>query len=129
METTVWRRRYWLGAGLLLVLGIGALLRVTLISGYRFHPDEALYATWARLIATGKDLWLAQQLVDKPPLNLYILAGLFGTLGASEEIARIPNILFSLASIALLYDIATALYCETRDRRATWKSSVSSVSR
>jgi hypothetical protein len=99
---------------LMLVICAGAILRVMLISGYRFHPDEALYATWARLIASGKDIWLAQQLVDKPPLNLYILAGLFGTLGASEEIARIPNILFSIASIALLYDIAKALYHDQR---------------
>src|SRR5437764_6173844 len=33
METTVWRRRYWLGAGLLLVLGIAGVRMLTSTAG------------------------------------------------------------------------------------------------
>ncbi len=92
---------------------LAAVLRLSLISGYRFHPDEALYATWARMIATGQDVWLATRVVDKPPLFIYTLAALFGTLGASEEIARLPNELASIVSVLLTYAIARELY----DRR------------
>src|SRR5438105_8786052 len=73
------------------MFALAAVIRLALISGFRFHPDEALYATWARLVATGQDVWLATRVVDKPPLFIYTLAALFSTLGASEEIARLPN--------------------------------------
>ena len=95
------------------IIALAAVLRLALISGFRFHPDEALYATWARLVATGQDVWLATRVVDKPPLFIYTLAALFGTLGASEEIARVPNEIASIVSVALTYVIA----CEVYDRR------------
>ncbi|MEP7199623.1 MAG: glycosyltransferase family 39 protein, partial [Chloroflexota bacterium] len=93
---------------------LAAALRLPLNSGFRFHPDEALYATWARLIATGQDVWLAARIVDKPPLFSYALAALFATVGASEEIARIPSQLASLAAVALVYGIAVELYHDRR---------------
>src|SRR5438034_4637606 len=83
------------------IIALAAVIRLALISGFRFHPDEVLYATWARLVATGQDVWLAMRVVDKPPLFIYTLAGLFGTLGASEEIARMPNEIASIISVAL----------------------------
>ena len=36
-----------------------------------FHPDEALFAYWSRLIAVGRDPLLVNQVVDKPPLLFY----------------------------------------------------------
>src|SRR5437764_1224300 len=99
---TIARRvQAWLIPGSLVVLG--TLLRLSLLSGFRLHPDEALYATWARFIATGQDPLLAEHLVDKPPLFIYLLASLFTTLGASEEIARLPNELASAAALVLVY--------------------------
>jgi 4-amino-4-deoxy-L-arabinose transferase-like glycosyltransferase len=95
-------------------LVLGTVLRLSLLSGFRFHPDEALYATWARLIATGQDRLLAERVVDKPPLFIYVLASLFGTIGASEEIARIPNEVAGVASILLLYGISVELYHDRR---------------
>jgi 4-amino-4-deoxy-L-arabinose transferase-like glycosyltransferase len=94
------------------ILLLAAWLQFSLISGARFHPDEALYATWARVVATGEDVWLAQRVVDKPPLFIYAIAIPFGTVGASEELARLPNVLASLCAIALLYGIAHSLYRE-----------------
>lgn len=96
------------------VLLLAVALRVSLLSGHGFHPDEALYATWARLIATGQDVWLADRVVDKPPLFIYLLAALFGTLGASEAIARLPNLVASLVTIWLTYDIGFRLYRDAR---------------
>ena len=102
------------------IVALGAAIRLALISGAGFHPDEALYATWARLIATGQDVWLATRVVDKPPLFIYALAALFGTLGASEEIARVPNEAASIISVALTYLIARDVY----DRRVALLSAL-----
>jgi 4-amino-4-deoxy-L-arabinose transferase-like glycosyltransferase len=96
------------------IVASGAALRFSLLSGFRFHPDEALYATWARLVATGQDVMLVEHAVDKPPLLIYVLASLFATLGASEEIARLPNELAGAAAILLLYGIAIELYHDRR---------------
>lgn len=96
------------------IAALGIVLRLSLLSGFRLHPDEALYATWARYIATGQDPLLAEHLVDKPPLFIYLLASLFTTLGASEEIARLPNELAGAVALLLVYGIGLELY---RSRR------------
>jgi len=97
-----------------LIVGVAFLLRVTLISANRFHVDEALYAHWGLMIASGQDIFLKTEIVDKPPVFFYILALSFKLFGSSETAARLPNLLASLAGIALVYGIARDLY----DRRA-----------
>jgi len=92
------------------IVALGAVLRLSLLSGFRFHPDEALYGTWARFVATGQDPMLVEHLVDKPPLFIYVLASLFGMLGASEEIARLPNQVAGAAALLLVYGIGLELY-------------------
>ena len=57
---------------------------------------------------------LAGHLVDKPPLFIYLLASLFGTLGASEEIARLPNQIAGAAALLLIYGIGLELYHSRR---------------
>jgi len=87
-----------------------ALLRALPLTANRFHPDEALYAAFGRLIASGRDPLLAQTIVDKPPLPFYLLAGSFGLLGGSEFAARLPTFFASLISVALAYALARRLY-------------------
>ena len=94
--------------GSLLVLG--ALARMAPIATNRFHQDEALYSTWALYIATGRDTLLNGFPVDKPPLFLYTLALFFRLLGPSEVVARLPGVLASTASVALVYHLARRLY-------------------
>ncbi|MBI3733755.1 MAG: glycosyltransferase family 39 protein [Chloroflexi bacterium] len=101
-------------AASLAVILIGVVLRHSWTGGLRFQPDEALYATWARMVASGQDVWLATRVVDKPPLFIYTLAALFATVGASEEIARIPNLIANLCTIGLTYAIAMELYGDHR---------------
>ncbi|MBI4772111.1 MAG: phospholipid carrier-dependent glycosyltransferase, partial [Chloroflexi bacterium] len=84
------------------VLLLAAALRAPLLTASRFHPDEALYAGFARQIAAGRDPLLSRQLVDKPPLSLYLMAASFTAFGASEFAARLPSLAASLLSIALL---------------------------
>ena len=96
-----------------LILALALLMRVSLISANRFHVDEALYGHWGLLIASGKDLFLRTEIVDKPPVFFYTLALFFKIFGPSEAAARLPNIIASVAGIAFLYEIARQLF----DRR------------
>lgn len=89
---------------------IGAAARISPIAANRFHQDEALYSYWAVLIASGRDMVLSSVQVDKPPLFLYGLALAFKLLGPSELTARLISEATSIASIGLLYYLASKLY-------------------
>jgi len=91
-------------------LVLAALARLVPIATNRFHQDEALYSTWALHIATGRDMLLNGFPVDKPPLFLYILALFFRLFGPSEVAARLPGVLASTVSVALMYHLAWRLY-------------------
>ncbi len=65
----------------------GAALRLSLIAGQRFHGDEAIYGYWAQLVASGRDPLLLSTPLDKPPLFIYLLAGVFKLFGPSEVAA------------------------------------------
>lgn len=91
-------------------LVLGALVRLAPMATNRFHQDEALYSTWALHIATGRDTLLNGFPVDKPPLFLYTLALFFKLFGPSEVTARLPGVLASTASMALVYYLARRLY-------------------
>lgn len=88
----------------LLILA-GCLLRLGMLGvDMRFHPDEALFAAQARLVE--HDLLLRNTDLDKPPLTFFVTALSFQALGESEFSARLPNVLFSGLSLALLYRLA-----------------------
>jgi hypothetical protein len=52
-------------------------LRLSLIAEQGFHGDEAIYGYWAQLVASGRDPLLLSVPLDKPPLFIYLLAGVF----------------------------------------------------
>jgi len=93
-----------------LVILTGWLLRLAPWGHDSLHPDEALYAYWARLIASGRDVALLSVPVDKPPLFLYTVALAFRLLGPTTPAARLPGILASTLSLAVLFALARALY-------------------
>ncbi len=93
---------------LLILVGVG--LRAAGMTAYRFHVDEALYATHAREVAAGGDPLLLAFEVDKPPLGVYVTAVAFALLGVSEFAARIPNVLASALSLAVVWALARRLY-------------------
>ena len=64
-----------------------------------FHPDEALFAYWSRLIAVGRDPLLLAQVVDKPPLLFYLQALSYPLFGPVEWAARMPNFVTSIREI------------------------------
>jgi len=115
----------------LLILLIGAVIRLhALGQDVRFHPDEALYSTFARHAALNGD-WLLHGTLDKPPIAIYADA-LSMTLFAArventilnfdsrtgEFAARLPSTFAHIALIAVVYALAMRLY---QDRRvAAW---------
>jgi hypothetical protein len=110
--------RPYVTLGLIVVLAL--LVRFSLIAANRFHGDEALYGHWGLLIASGKDIFLKNVIVDKPPLFLYTLAFFFKVFGPEETAARLPNMLASLASIVIVYEMALVLF----DRRVATMSAL-----
>ena len=96
----------WLVALVLLA----ALWRLPGLFANTFHPDEALFASWARLIAIWRDPWLQTQLVDKPPLAFYLQAAFYPLLGSAPYAARLPNFIASLLLLPALAQWLWHLY-------------------
>jgi len=94
---------------LLLICAIAFALRLGPLFGNRFHPDEALFSTWALKIARGENFLLTGVPVDKPPLLIYLSALSFFVFGQSELAARVPNLIASAISVPLLYQLARSL--------------------
>jgi hypothetical protein len=102
----------WSVLGLL----IGAALRFHAVNqNVRFHPDEALFSTFARDAAVHGD-WMLAGPLDKSPLTIYasalsmhFLSTFTNDLGVldmtretGEFAARIPNVFAGLVLIALI---------------------------
>lgn len=105
----------------LVVLLLAAWLRFdAAFDDRRFHPDEALYSTFARDAVTFGDWWLSGPL-DKPPLSLYAsaLAMHFTAAGVTpqgvidvpplrgEIAARLPNVFAGVVLVAVGWAIAS----------------------
>ncbi len=76
----------------------------------RFHPDEALYASFARRVSLNGDFLLSDAPLDKPPLAIASVALSFSLLGPTEFAARLPSFFASLLTLASLYALARRLY-------------------
>lgn len=100
--------RWWL----LALAGLAFALRLPGIFANTFAADEALFATWARLIAAGQDPLLQGQLVDKPPLLFYLQAAVFWLVGPADWAARLPILVASILLIPLTARLASALYSD-----------------
>ncbi len=101
----------------ILTLFIGFFLRAWQLPLNRFHQDEALYAYFARLIASQQNVWLQTPLLDKPPLNYYLTGATIGLFWIdpknpvlAEFIARLPHLFAATVSIALLYQLSKRLF-------------------
>lgn len=97
----------------LILLGLvllAAWLRWRGLFANTFHADEALFSSWARLIAVGRDPLLHSQVVDKPPLLLYAQALFFPLFGPVDWAARIPNLVAGMLLIPLTGRLAWLLY-------------------
>lgn len=98
------------GVLLLLIILLAAGLRFPGFFNNHFHLDEALFASWARLIAIWRDPLLLAQPVDKPPLPFYLQALAFPMFGPVEWAARLPNLIASILLIPLTAVFAWRLF-------------------
>lgn len=105
---------------LVLALLAATVLRAAPLTDNRFHPDEALYASFGQRIAHGHDPLLAGVVVDKPPLPYYLLALSLGVFGGSETAAKLPSFHASLVSVALAYALFRRLYGPQTGLAAAW---------
>jgi 4-amino-4-deoxy-L-arabinose transferase-like glycosyltransferase len=110
-----------------LILLLGAGFRFAALGrDARFHPDEALFATFARNAAVQGD-WLLPGNLDKPPLALYASALSMAMVGVTtneagvldlnpytgEFAARLPSALAGVLWVALMMALAQRLYQRT----------------
>lgn len=114
-------KRLW--AALLILLLAAALRAAALGVDQRFHPDEALFATFARGAAVQGD-WLLRGPLDKTPLSIYAAALGMTFLGVTplpngvltleihrgEFAARLPNVFASIICVALVIALARRAY-------------------
>lgn len=96
--------------GLLLATLAAWGLRAAVVLAHRLHPDEALYAGYGLLIASGRDVWLTTVSVRKPPLLPYLMAASLGLIGRSELAVRLPGLAAGTVSVGLAGRLACRLY-------------------
>ncbi len=108
------------GFGIITALLAATLLRALPLLDNRFHPDEALYATFARHIASGHGLLLSYLVVDKPPLSFYVNGLSVALFGGNEFAVRLPNFFASLVSVAFVFALARRLYDRRTAHLAAW---------
>ena len=96
--------------GLVGASGVAAVFRFHGLFSNTLSADEALFATWVRLIAVWRDPLLLTQAVDKPPLLFYLQALFYPLQGPVEWAARLPNFIASLVCVPLVGVLAWRLY-------------------
>jgi len=107
----------------LVILLLAAIFRIApLADDVRFHPDEALFTTFARNVITTGD-WRLMGDLDKPPLSIYAITASLALVGVTydrgvpdldprvgEFAARLPGVFASLLWVAAVYALAYGLY-------------------
>jgi 4-amino-4-deoxy-L-arabinose transferase-like glycosyltransferase len=106
----------------MLFLGIGFRFHA-LAQDIRFHPDEALFSTFARSAAVNGD-WLLHGPLDKTPLTIYASALSMTFFGVhtlpngvldldshmGEFAARLPGAFASILLVAVMYRLPRDIY-------------------
>lgn len=91
----------------LLWVGFGLALR--LLDRFALREDEAIYSYWA-LHFWRVDPYFLTVWPDKPPLFLWLLAGVFQLWGASQASGRFLNILLTLLTAVVVGATARRLW-------------------
>ena len=110
---------------LIIILILGALLRISVFGLGDFHGDEALYSFRGAEIALGGDWFFQAEYVDKPPMLPYAVALFFKIFGFGDNTARLPNFFASLISIWLVYQICRKCFDKNTARIAAFLMAIS----
>lgn len=87
---------------------------IFLIKIYFVHPsfsDENIYYSMGKIIARGQKPYIDFNYVH-PPVQVYLLAGIFTVLGSSLATAKLLPLLSSLLSVILIFLISKKLFDE-----------------
>jgi 4-amino-4-deoxy-L-arabinose transferase-like glycosyltransferase len=100
--------------GLVLVIAVSGWIIFDCLGCASFFGDEAIYAN-VSLDTLQTGVWLplhydGRPYFDKPPLKITLVTVLFKFFGVGELIARLPDGLFGVATIALTYLLAARWY-------------------
>jgi hypothetical protein len=106
-------------------LAVALLAPLGPLASNRFHRDEAIYSSWGLDIASGRDVLISGSPVDKPPLFPYVQALSFLLFGPTEVAARLPSLMASVASVALVYALGGLLYGRGVGLLAAWLQAAS----
>ncbi len=79
------------------------------LNRFAFHPDEAIYSSWALHFLRDDPMFLSVW-PDKPPIFIWLLASAFQLFGASEASARWLNIAASTLTVPVVAATGRALW-------------------
>ncbi len=100
-RTRFWESQFPKHAVVIALILLATSLRTPLLFAEGMHADEALFGTWANWIASGWDILLQNQVVDKPPVLFYLQAVALQLFDKADFALRMPNFLASLVLIGL----------------------------
>lgn len=100
--------------GLLLTVIAAVVFLIGLGSTHLWDDDETFFAEVAREMYARDDLivpWFNDQLfAHKPPFMYWMMIGAYHALGVNEFAARLPSVLFGLATVLLVWRLGRILY-------------------
>jgi hypothetical protein len=107
-------RKLALLVGLALVIAVSGWIIFDCLGCASFFGDEAIYAN-VSLDTIQSGVWLplhfdGRVYLHKPPLKITLVTVLLKVFGSSELVARLPDALFGVATIALAYLLAARRY-------------------
>ena len=102
----------WMGLAVVVAVSSGVLFQC--LGCASLLGDEAIHAVVAREGAESGQ-WLPLRFggglyLNKPPLKILLVTALFAVFGEGELLARIPDAVFGVATIALVYLFAARRY-------------------
>ncbi len=101
------RLHVWLAA---LLVALGVFLRAANLGGPAFCCDEFYDVFAAKSWLAGEGLMVPGREYTRARVNIYLTAGAFALLGQSEGAARVPALLFGVATMGLVYTIGRVLF-------------------
>ena len=93
-----------------LILLVGIAVRLWGINSFGFNTDEAVYAGQAAAIAQDPDLKEIFPIFRAHPLLVQLLLAVTFTFGVNDLLARVAAVAVGIATIFLVYRIASLLY-------------------
>lgn len=94
----------------MIILGVGAFLRLWQINNLGYNSDEAVYAGQAAAMAADPTLKAIFPVFRAHPLLFQFVLALSFSFGVNDLVGRLMSVALGLATICLVYWLGTLLY-------------------